>query len=284
MKKIYASLTLCLLVALVQAQIPNAGFENWTNGVPNGWFTNFSPGDTFFARSSDAHSGSYALRINAVSTGSFVSGGFLYSGDSLDYNFAVSAPPQALYGWYIGYPADTGDELTINSMSTSAGLAVGGNTVSGITEATSVYKQFIINYSSWTGSTGADSVYIEFGLQNFYSGLIGASTYFLIDDLSFGAATTGIGQLSDMAVLEQCSPNPAHSKTDIIYSISGRHTVSMDLYDVLGHKVRSLLSDTPQTEGRYKVPVDVTTLSDGVYLCTLMVDGRSFTQKLIVSK
>ena len=284
MKKIYIFILLLFMTMLAQAQIPNSGFENWTAGMPNGWWASSqTPADSFISRSGTTHSGSYSLRLNTIFTGGFASGPFIYSGDSTNYNFPISSIPQALYGWYIGKIVDTGDELTINSETLSGGLVVGGNTVTGITQPSAVFKQFIINYSSWTGGSGPDSAYIEFGIQNF-QGPLGTGTFFIIDDLSFGTASTGIAPITETAVLEQCSPNPATGMANIIYSISGRSTVSLTLYDMVGQKVKTLLDDTEQTEGRYKVPTDVSELSNGVYVYSLNVNGISYSNKLVVSK
>ena len=51
----------------VSAQIPNAGFENWTGGNPDGWISNNVPGfiETI-TQSNNAHSGSYAVRGEVV--------------------------------------------------------------------------------------------------------------------------------------------------------------------------------------------------------------------------
>src|SRR5579862_7924802 len=89
MKKLYALLCSLFILGLIHAQIPNAGFENWSGGLPVGWWGVNSP-DTLFVQSSDAHSGSSALRMN-VAGGGITYGGYLFSGDSADI-FFQSAP------------------------------------------------------------------------------------------------------------------------------------------------------------------------------------------------
>jgi len=72
--KIFISLLALLLWGMAPAQIPNGGFENWHpvgNGQgedPDHWESNNRIVDTpGIEKSTDAHSGNYALRINATS-------------------------------------------------------------------------------------------------------------------------------------------------------------------------------------------------------------------------
>src|SRR5579862_2732216 len=220
MKKLYALLCSLFILGLIHAQIPNAGFENWSGGLPVGWWGVNSP-DTLFVQSSDAHSGSSALRMN-VAGGGITYGGYLFSGDSADYLFPISSPPGALYGWYIGNIVDSGDMLTVNSTIYSGIYALAINGQIGVTEPTAVYKQFIINYTYNPLETnqGNDSASIEFGIQNQTSNFLSQNSYFIIDDLSFGdsVSTTGIYPVIANAALEQCIPNPASGNVNVIYT------------------------------------------------------------------
>ncbi len=72
--------------------------------------------------------------------------------------------------------------------------------------------------------------------------------------------------------LSQNYPNPFNSRTVISYSISKPASVELNVYDVLGNKVRTLVNET-QSAGDYDVPFDANNLSAGVYFCKLSVDG-----------
>ena len=64
MKKIFTLLSLVTLGITANAQtnlITNAGFEDWTNGVPNGWYAS---GITY-TQSSSSHSGTYAAGVTS---------------------------------------------------------------------------------------------------------------------------------------------------------------------------------------------------------------------------
>ena len=68
---------LIIIIALIfgvaialHAQIPNAGFENWTSGDPDGWATSnaFPAGLVNIVETPDSHSGSKALRGAGLET------------------------------------------------------------------------------------------------------------------------------------------------------------------------------------------------------------------------
>lgn len=68
MKYFYLFVFNILFVLNLIAQIPNAGFENWTGGEPDNWFTNNLAGVlTLATQSNDARSGSSALKLEMVS-------------------------------------------------------------------------------------------------------------------------------------------------------------------------------------------------------------------------
>jgi hypothetical protein len=286
MKTVYTLVSMLFVCVVLHAQIPNSGFENWSGGLPTGWWGQNVP-DTLFVQSHNAHSGNSALRMNVSNMGGIASGGYLYTGDSLDYNFPISSPPGALYGWYIGHIVTTGDMLTVNSTIYTGIYALGINQSAGISQPSSVYKQFIINYAYGIGTNqGNDSAEIEFGIQNQTDSFLNPNTYFILDDLSFGdsVSTAGVNPVIANAALEQCIPNPTSGNVNVIYTLSENSTSSVALYDLMGRQVKLLLSDTKQTTGRYKIPTDVSDLPGGVYICRLNANGQFYDNKLMVAK
>jgi hypothetical protein len=78
--------------------IPNAGFEDWPEGVLSGWTTSNDP-PTFInvTKSTDAHSGSFAVLGTVADAGV----GFGISPTIFtEPSFAVNSRPGALHGWY----------------------------------------------------------------------------------------------------------------------------------------------------------------------------------------
>ena len=284
MKTIYIFIPLLCFIRFAQAQIPNPSFESWSGGNPVGWSTSNTPGDTGVLQSNIAQNGVLAVRLNVVTVGKNGISPYLTTGSALTNNiyFPITAAPVALHGWYIANIAGPGDEMEILSALSQNGDSSGVGKDS-IFDSTSVYKEFVVNYS-YTGAMAADSATITFYLNNVSIPLNGA-TYFIIDDLYFGPdSVAGVAQVTGNAVLEQCSPNPAGNIANIIYSIANHSAVNLTLYDVVGRQVKTLMDNREQTPGRYKVPTDVTDLPNGIYFYRLMVNGQSYTQKLVVSK
>jgi len=64
--------------------------------------------------------------------------------------------------------------------------------------------------------------------------------------------------------------------------VPGQQKVTLELYDVLGRRVRTLIDG--EQEGRQSMQVDVSTLPSGVYFLRLKAEGQTKTQRLTVVK
>ena len=91
-------------------------------------------------------------------------------------------------------------------------------------------------------------------------------------------------------VLFQNYPNPFNPRTVIGYSLSVNSLVSLNMYDVLGREVASLVN-RKQQPGRYTVSWDAKDVPSGVYFCRLeavnLADpGKRLTQvrKMVLLK
>lgn len=71
------------------AQIPNAGFESWANGNPDGWSTN-NGFYIFVTQASSANSGASAAAGGVVNVGAFNLSCALISKDISGVGFAIS--------------------------------------------------------------------------------------------------------------------------------------------------------------------------------------------------
>lgn len=279
MKNIFLFISV-LISPFIHAQIANPSFENWSGSSPTGWITNEGIYSGVAQQSSDAHAGSSAVRLNVVQSGSVTAGGTLSTDNSGSGYYPISAVPVALHGWCIANIAGTGDRLAISSNVTINGVSQ-SFFLNYVNQSSAVYKEFVYTFPT-TAASGADSFDLAFIVGN-QTATLNTSTYFIVDDLSFGSAS-GIDDLNSSATLEACSPNPATTTANIIYSISNACAVEVGLYDVLGHRVRTLLESTEQESGRYKIPVDLSELQNGVYIYQLIANGQSYTRKLVVSK
>jgi flagellar hook assembly protein FlgD len=83
-----------------------------------------------------------------------------------------------------------------------------------------------------------------------------------------------------------CAPNPFRPSTTVAYSLGGRARVSLEVYDVLGRRVRTLV-DRIEVPGAHQVMWDGTDargsrLASGVYSVRLEAGGRAAVAKIVL--
>jgi len=83
--------------------------------------------------------------------------------------------------------------------------------------------------------------------------------------------------------LAQNYPNPFNPSTNISYTVPSHQFVSLQVYDVLGRKVATLVNETKDA-GTYSVRFDASSLPSGVYLYRLQAGSYSETKKLLLMK
>jgi len=273
-------LAFCVIVlgVISHAQIPNAGFENWTGGNPDHWLTGNSGQATFITQSSTAHEGSSAARSDVVTIFSVSIASPLLLGDNGEGTHTSTAPA-AIHGWYI-----------LNSVSGDYFWAVAGmldnngnDTGAGETnlDATSVYKEFGINLYYSSGSPNGDSLLLDFAIGNDNTFTPHDGSYFIVDDLSFGSLVGIDDAAINPAGLESICPNPASSRSEIIYNIASSGVTTLNIYDATGRLVKSLVNEK-QSPGRYKALTNVSDLPSGIYFCKLSTSKKIEVQQLVV--
>ena len=77
-------------------------------------------------------------------------------------------------------------------------------------------------------------------------------------------------------------PNPTRTRATVRFAVPERQKVTLELYDVLGRRVRTLVDG--EREGRQSMQVDVSTFPSGVYFLRLKAEGQMKTQRLTVVK
>jgi hypothetical protein len=274
--KTLSTLFFAALSSIVFAQIPNACFDTWSGGNPTQWVT----GNSFLAGTTTQSSTVHGTCTSAVSLNSVGGlGGFVESISATDPYFYNSGNPEALNGWYI-LKSDGNDYFEVE-VGTKCPDTVNSGLMVEYTTSTSVYKQFSVCLT-YSHVCTADSAYIFLALNS--STTTGNGDYVIVDGLSFGTCATAIEDIKSNVDLEPSYPNPASDICNIIYSIRNSGEVNVSLYDISGRKMMNLLDNTRQTSGRYKIPVDVHSLANGVYVYIITVDGVSYSQKLTVEK
>ncbi|MDI6802604.1 MAG: T9SS type A sorting domain-containing protein [Bacteroidota bacterium] len=113
----------------------------------------------------------------------------------------------------------------------------------------------------------------EFGTEDLDQVDMLSQTSFLLDDpdlvrLTIFTQTTlnveEIGGLPNDFKLEQNYPNPFNPSTDILFSIKNTSNVKINVYNVLGQRVNTLVSEQ-MNAGNYSVKWDATNYANGIY-------------------
>jgi enediyne biosynthesis protein E4 len=76
-------------------------------------------------------------------------------------------------------------------------------------------------------------------------------------------------------------PNPFHDNTTISYELTKEQNVTLQIYDVTGHLVKTLANDI-ENEGIHKVIFNGSELTIGCYFCKLTTSQTSLTKEMIV--
>jgi len=83
--------------------------------------------------------------------------------------------------------------------------------------------------------------------------------------------------------LYQNYPNPFNPVTTIEYYIPKEAKVSLEVFDLLGSKVSTIVNEI-KTAGSYAVKFDSSKLSSGIYIYRLLFHGMTLSRKMIVIK
>ena len=99
--------------------------------------------------------------------------------------------------------------------------------------------------------------------------------------------TTSVGIDKDLTpkdfTLNQNYPNPFNPITQIQYEMKSAGQVNMELFDIRGAKVRTLINEN-KPAGSYEFTFDGPQLSSGVYFYSMTANGITKTRKLVLMK
>jgi len=262
------------------AQIPNAGFEDWdSNGNPIGWLvTNAPPAYTTVLKTSDAHSGNWAVEGDVVTYSVFTMSPSLISGDE-GIGFPINFRPASLRGYY-KFDSVGDDFMQVQANFRKNGIYIGGGAAY-ITPANS-YTQFSINIDYLNGEV-PDTATIAIFVANL-GGFGHVGTKMFVDDLSW-SNTSDVKELDNGIPgeydLMQNYPNPFNPSTTIRYSIPEANFATIKVYDMLGNEVTTLVNEE-QSAGNYEVEFNASELSSGIYFYKLQAGSFVETKKMIL--
>jgi hypothetical protein len=272
---------LVLFSTTLFSQIPNAGFENWTNSDPVGWITLDIFGDAV-SQSSDSHSGSSAAKMQIIGFSGTTFPPILFSG-----YFVLSEKPGSLTGYYKFVPTDANEVFSV-FITLYQGLGFAGSGYWETSQTISSYTQFTVPIEYFPPEVIPDSAYIEFLLTDTTSeGTGGIGSYALIDDLGLGGFV-GIKEIANNKVptsyeLMQNYPNPFNPSTKIEYSIPEESFVELKVYNLIGQEVATLVYQH-QKAGTYRADFNAEGMQSGIYIAKLTTNGFTRVVKMTLLK
>ena len=277
MKKLVLIFGFVFLVAIQQfGQIPNPGFESWTNGNPDGWFTDNVPQVASpITQTSDAHSGNLAVRGEVLNFANNPYPGFLYTLGDNGKGFPINQRYAQLTGYY-KLSTSGSDKFLVWVYFWSGGNIIAGNY--GWFGAAANYTQFTVPLVYYTADVpDSASIWMAASEDTTESGTASIGTVFYVDDLSFSGTATSVTDKSNLNSfkLEQNYPNPFNPSTTISYNITKPENVQIKVYNVLGVEVASLVNEY-QTAGKHSVRFNAENLSSGIYF--YKIEAGSFSQ------
>lgn len=309
-KRILYLVLLMTFNALLNAQIPNNGFEAWepypdpdnlTNVYekPDQWIGQLprSPIDYSYsiAKVMDSYplgTGQYSLLVkNNLLLGV---NGMVLSYDSrpsvnlktvwpnIPPAFSVGFRPNSLCLYYKYFPVD-GDSMMVVCYFYKNGIQIGN--------ATYLSPQIV---SSWTSLTipvnfstsdipdSATIAFLTFTMNYQHEG-----SKLYIDNLSFDHLITSVHSSLEVMnteyLLMQNYPNPFNPSTTITYSIPERSNVRLSIFNTLGQRVTELVNDTKEA-GTYEQTYNASQLSSGIYFYRIEATSVSNSKTFVETK
>lgn len=259
------------------------GFESISSIPSTDWFVeNPDNGNTWAVTTAAAASGSKSIRVvnNAANEGNkddFISNTIdLSSATDVELSFKYAfrkrndSNTDKISVWASG---DCGKTWALRKNISTLSLSTGSNTnSSGWSPSSGEWTEVVItNISStyWTSS-------FRFKIQ-FQSG--GGNNVY-VDDINLTSGPTSIEENGFVSGLE-LFPNPMNETATLRFNLNGDHNIDMFVTDMLGKRVLDL-GQAYTVAGEQTMTINKGTLSRGVYLVNLVVDGIPVTERLVI--
>jgi hypothetical protein len=194
------------------------------------------------------------------------------------------------YDPYVSALAVVGNEVVVGGFFNSAG-GVSANRVARFNTQTNTWSS--LGTGSSNGVSG-DGIFVSVtalavvGNEVYVGGFFNSAGGVSANNVArWNSGTSRVEQLSSTApktfLLEQNYPNPFNPSTTIRYQLPVASEVKLEVYDVLGKKVATLVSER-QAAGYYQYVWNANGLTSGVYFYRLQAGGFVETKKMMLVK
>lgn len=290
-QKLLLFIATAISACYANAQILNAGFENWTSSDPNSWVT--TNGLTLLGnaqsvfKTTKAHTDSFACEMRSTFVTNKIPGvfipdyvGSIFIGKQIGTQSLKGMPytnkPARFEFWY-KYESTTGDSATAlvlltkynTTLSKTDTIAIGGfYNSANITS----YTNAVLNLT-YLGNASPDTAIIMFSAITTTSK--NAGSVFTIDDLAFAGGNVGIKEQKNELDFT-LFPNPSKGETFLNFN-SIQKEITLTIFDLQGKEISK-----NQYTNQAKISVLTSQFDAGIYIVKVSNGTTTSFKKLVV--
>ena len=79
-------------------------------------------------------------------------------------------------------------------------------------------------------------------------------------------------------------PNPSSGEFTVKYLVKKKTNVLLEIYDLKGILIRTLVDISNQYEGNYQIPVNLNELPNGIYLVSLIKGDKKMVERVVIER
>jgi len=152
---------------------------------------------------------------------------------------------------------------------------VTGQSTSLFVPTPSQFATYTVNLSPIASSTNAMFRFV------FYAGTASVGNELYIDDINIYNTTVGIKNIETEVGLE-IYPNPSSSNVNVVFNLTEKHNISVNVVDMLGRVVETNPSQFYQSGQTLITIGNKATYQSGVYFVNIDIDGQHVSKKVII--
>ncbi len=289
MKTQFTILFLMVFTAFTIAQIPNAGFENWTSygnyEDPDGWATMNSFTPSYFnscSKNTDHYPtnvGNYSIKIENNTSLTQMTGGYgMVITDIMAYplqpSFPIIGHPTSLHGYFKYFPQN-GDALWIQIIMFKNGANVFNEQFTHSAQ-TSTWTPFEITFPNYTDADSATIIMAAFHPTGPTDPPNGNSVL-MVDNLNFDSPISSINEKQNNIIISNIFPNPANTFIEISINNNENQYTYIDIIDITGKICKTVSTNLNN------IKININDLKSGVYFLRTSNNSLTETRKLMVN-
>lgn len=285
MKKILLLVAFAAATFSLQAQIPNASFENWNvvgsdTVIDGGWngtgeriFQSINIQTQQGAVTRTPSQGTYFLGLLNQQNGQQIQLGnqrvaFATTDRPVSFSADVMHFPQAQERFVVVITLKNGNDTVANN------VGVFGQAVSN-------WGALTMNFIYQNNNT-PDSCFISFIMAGNQNNQASGNTALFIDNLRFNTFGVSVPEIAKTGNLNNLKvyPNPANTNTKLSFDLNNDSKVSISVFDMAGRQV--IAQQNTLGAGKNEVDLDVSALKPGFYTYKVESEGQLVNGKLSI--